>query len=151
MMLKVLIAVDSSEYAEDAFNCYMERFHKEDNEVVLLYVIQNPMPPMAAPMAMGAFPVHQFAALVADVQEKAKELMKKYTTLAQQKKVNVTEILRHGNPGEEIIDAAKDKNVGVIVMGSRGLNAIRRTFLGSVSDYVLHHSKIPVLIVPKAI
>jgi len=31
-----------------------------------------------------------------------------------------------------------------------GLDAIRRTFLGSVSDYVIHHSKVPVLICPRA-
>jgi len=30
-----------------------------------------------------------------------------------------------------------------------GLSAIRRTFLGSVSDYVIHHSKVPVLICPR--
>ena len=34
-------------------------------------------------------------------------------------------------------------------MGTRGLGKIRRTFLGSVSNYVLHHAHIPVIIVPK--
>ena len=34
----------------------------------------------------------------------------------------------------------------MIVMGTRGLGAIRRTILGSVSDYVLHHTKIPLVI-----
>ena len=35
-------------------------------------------------------------------------------------------------------------------MGSRGLNTLRRTFMGSVSDYVLHHVHVPVMIVPPA-
>ena len=53
-----------------------------------------------------------------------------------------------GKPGEAIIEAAHSEGANLIVMGSRGLNALRRTFVGSVSDYVLHHSDIPVTIVP---
>ena len=54
-----------------------------------------------------------------------------------------------GKPGEAICELAKEKHVQIIVMGSRGLGAIRRTILGSVSDYVLHHAHIPVIIYPK--
>lgn len=53
-----------------------------------------------------------------------------------------------GNPGEAIIDVAKKYDAGAIVMGTRGMGMIRRTFLGSVSDYVIHHTKIPVVVCP---
>lgn len=57
-------------------------------------------------------------------------------------------LLESGKPGEAICAAAKKENASMIVMGSRGLNAIRRTFVGSVSDYVLHHTHVPVTVVP---
>ena len=38
----------------------------------------------------------------------------------------------------------------MIVMGSRGIGNIRRTILGSVSDYTVHHADVPVTIVPPA-
>ena len=50
--------------------------------------------------------------------------------------------------GEAVVHACKQKNVDYIVMGNRGMGAIRRTFLGSISDYVLHHAHVPVTIVP---
>ena len=54
-----------------------------------------------------------------------------------------------GNPGEAIVKIAEDENATMIVMGTRGLGVIRRTILGSVSDYVVHHAKCPVLICHK--
>ena len=53
----------------------------------------------------------------------------------------------HGYPGHTIISAAEEQNVDMIVCGSRGLGLIRRTIMGSVSDYVLHHAHIPVIVV----
>ena len=56
--------------------------------------------------------------------------------------------LGHGKPGEVICQHAKENNALLIVMGSRGNNVIRRTLVGSVSHYVLHHTDIPVMVVP---
>ena len=54
-----------------------------------------------------------------------------------------------GNAGETVVKASERWNASQIVMGTRGLGIVRRTFLGSVSDYVIHHSKIPVTVVPR--
>lgn len=51
-----------------------------------------------------------------------------------------------GDPGEQIVQAAVKEGADFIITGSRGLGTIRRTFLGSVSDYVVHHSPVPVLV-----
>ena len=48
--------------------------------------------------------------------------------------------------GHGIVKKAQELDVGLVVMGTRGRGLIRRTILGSVSDYVLHHSSIPVLV-----
>lgn len=52
-------------------------------------------------------------------------------------------------PGEGIIEAAEKEKADCIVMGTRGLDMVRRTLLGSVSDYVVRHSNVPVVICPK--
>jgi len=49
-------------------------------------------------------------------------------------------------PGEFIIDVATREKAVYIVMGTRGLGKIRRTILGSVSDFVVHHATCPVVV-----
>jgi len=52
----------------------------------------------------------------------------------------------HGPPGEAIVKAAESQNADLVIAGSRGLGTFRRTIMGSVSDYIVHHSKVPVMI-----
>lgn len=59
-----------------------------------------------------------------------------------------THLEHHKSPGEGIVAVAEHEKANLIVMGTRGLDVIRRTLLGSVSDYVLRHSRIPVLVCP---
>ena len=49
-------------------------------------------------------------------------------------------------PGEFLCEAAKKNNVKLIVAGRRGLGKVRRTVIGSVSDYIIHHADCPVLV-----
>ena len=51
-------------------------------------------------------------------------------------------------PGEVVCKLAEDEKGQIIVLGSRGVGVLRRTFLGSVSDYCVHHTSIPVVVVP---
>jgi nucleotide-binding universal stress UspA family protein len=52
-----------------------------------------------------------------------------------------------GDPGYMIVKFAKDKKFDVIVIGARGQGALKEIFFGSVSNYVLHKSHMPVLVV----
>ena len=49
-------------------------------------------------------------------------------------------------PGSAIVKCAEEVGANLIVMGTRGLGKIRRTLMGSVSDYVVHHAHCPVLV-----
>lgn len=81
--------------------------------------------------------------------DKVKQIEEKYKKKLTDAEVNFEVKLCGGKPGEAICTAIKECKADLVVMGSRGLGAIRRTFVGSVSDYVLHHSHMPVIICPK--
>ena len=54
-------------------------------------------------------------------------------------------------PGNVICSEASNEKVDLIITGSRGLGTARRTILGSVSDYVVHHASCPVCVVPPSV
>jgi nucleotide-binding universal stress UspA family protein len=55
--------------------------------------------------------------------------------------------IMYGEGGVEIVRYAKKDNCDIIVIGSRGQSEIKEYFLGSTSNYVLHKSPMPVMIV----
>lgn len=56
-------------------------------------------------------------------------------------------ITEYQKPGEYIVKLAQDQNFDLIVIGARGMGSAKEIFLGSVSNYVVHKSKIQVLVV----
>jgi nucleotide-binding universal stress UspA family protein len=58
--------------------------------------------------------------------------------------ISVTRLLLRGDPAQEIVKAARDRNVDLIVMSTRGHGEFYRFLLGSVAAKVLHESYCPV-------
>ena len=56
-------------------------------------------------------------------------------------------LCQFGNPAEKIIEAASKQHADLIVMGAKGLGAIARFLLGSVSTRVVQHANCSVLVV----
>jgi nucleotide-binding universal stress UspA family protein len=80
--------------------------------------------------------------------ESSKKMLDAAKTKCQKTGIDCeSKVIPGGDPGFDIIKFAKKQKASTIVVGSRGLNPLKEMFLGSVSNYVLHKSKIPVLIV----
>ncbi len=79
--------------------------------------------------------------------EHAQKIMKKAKLKAAQQGILFFDRVSYGDEEKRIVDVAEKKNFDLIVIGSRGMGAAKEIFLGSTSNYVLHKSKKPVLIV----
>jgi len=98
-------------------------------------------------------PPHSEFRGVGSVEKSLKKEVKRFLDeaklLAAQNGIIFNQRLMRGDIGYNIIKLAHNKkeNFNLIVIGSRGRGSVKEIFFGSVSNYVIHTSKIPVLIV----
>ncbi len=77
-----------------------------------------------------------------------KKIMSNAKVMAAQNGIVFKEKIMRGEVGYNIVKLAHGKNkFDMIVMGSRGRSSTKEIFFGSVSNYVIHTAKIPVVIV----
>ncbi|KAK7101409.1 putative universal stress protein SSP1056 [Littorina saxatilis] len=136
----VLLAVDDTEPSEYAFNWYRDYVHKPDFFVVLLHCTDQDDQEIR-----DASPART-AKIIKDLTERTKTIEDKFGHYMQLHSMKGKIRKGKGKPGEAIIKAANDEGANMIVCGTRGHGKIKRAFLGSVSDYVAHHSHCPVII-----
>ena len=81
--------------------------------------------------------------------EEAKENLATATITAKKNSVALQTKILKGHPGKLISYFANQKKNGIdlIVIGSRDLGGIKEMFLGSVSNFVVHKSKVSTMVV----
>lgn len=60
--------------------------------------------------------------------------------------VNASVALREGKPAPQILAFAKEQSVDLIAMSTHGRGGLARVFLGSVTEEVLRHAEVPLLV-----
>ena len=97
----------------------------------------------------GIYALHPLGFLGINSGEEAKKIIESAKVRAAKKGIKLTAKALAGDPGYDIArfaNNAKNK-IDLVVIGARGRSSAKEMFLGSTSNYVLHKSKKPVLIV----
>ena len=97
----------------------------------------------------GIYALHPLGFLGINSGEEAKKIIESAKVRAAKKGIKLTAKALAGDPGYDIarfVNNAKNK-IDLVVIGARGRSSAKEMFLGSTSNYVLHKSKKPVLIV----
>lgn len=91
-----------------------------------------------------------FSARVDQVRDEREALAAPIVARARRAGVAVRSMVWEGEAGEAIVDAAVAESTDMIVVGSHGRAGIGRVLLGSVSEHVVRHAAVPVLVVRPA-
>ena len=79
-------------------------------------------------------------------RDEAEEIAREVADEAQRAGVDATYLIREGQPGESIVAAAEEEGADLVVVGTHRRPVVGRLLLGSVSQYVVQHAGVPVLV-----
>ena len=86
--------------------------------------------------------------LLRKTKQKSEDIIKQAKTASQKLSVLFTGIIKdNNNVGKTIVTFAENNKIDMIIMGSRGPDPEFEMFLGSIANFVINKSKIPVTIV----
>lgn len=145
-MKKMIIAYDGSDASRKAVEVAM-KCSNADDEITLLTIIP-------AELAESSFtkmllPTIDLSSVVksGSFKEKAMDSLSKVSKEIEKgvKKVNID--VESGDPADEILMCAKKHEADIIVVGYKGYGKEGRFLLGSVTDKVVRHAGVSVLVV----
>ena len=85
--------------------------------------------------------------LVGRMQKQAENYLKRISKRLHEKKVNAEFEVLLGNPAEEIVTFANEKEVDLIIIASHGRSGISKWAHGNVADRVFRSADTPVLMI----
>ena len=76
------------------------------------------------------------------------QILDRCSEFAKQKGILINTSLVEGKPASEtILDFALKDKFDLIIIGSHGISGIKEHMLGSVSNKIVHHASLPVLLI----
>jgi len=79
----------------------------------------------------------------------AEDLLKKEADFLRSQGAEVEPKLLVGDPGPAVCELAKKEGARLVILGRRGHGDLQDILFGSVSNHVVHHSPVPVLVVQR--
>ena len=140
MYKKILVPLDGSKNSIRGLDEAITLARQCNATITAIYAKHNP------PFLV----LHPLGLIGIDFKKEGKKILEPAKTRAAKHGILlISKIIGVGVPGFDIVKFAHNKKnkFDLIVIGSRGMGSAKELFLGSVSNYVLHKSKIPVLIV----
>ena len=142
---RILVATDGSPLSEKAVTHAIDLAAAVNAELFVLKVLPcYPQYYFEGPVALPTAEIERIEKLWAEEGEAIVEAAKKR---AEERGIKVSTVLTRADViSSAIIETAKARNVDLIVMASHGRKGVERLLLGSETQQVLVHAKIPVLV-----
>ncbi|MCS7164296.1 MAG: universal stress protein [Thermodesulfovibrio sp.] len=137
-MQNILVCFDGSEWSKKALNKAIEIAQKFNSKITVLSVV-----PKVCFLEMGIDCATVESIFKAEVEGN----LKKAEEILNEKGVRGQTLILEGTPADVIVDYAKDNNIDLIVIGTKGKDATERTLFGSVSQKVTANAGCAVLVI----
>lgn len=139
--MHVYLATDGSPHAEAA-EAFLAEFPFAERPKLTVATVC----PAADLRSMNADVTGPVAAMLDQCREQAANLLQTTVSRCQAWAGDVHRLLLDGHPADELLRSIDREQPDLVAVGSRGLGAVRRLLLGSVSERLVKHVRCSVLV-----
>ena len=148
-MEKILVAVDGSPSSFEAAKKAALIAGSLNADVTLINVITDSINSPSNVLS-SSLPMEQLQEIMDQEERKLKEKSQKILDDAavyfEEKGLEVKTVIQYSNPADKICDYAESERFDLIVLADKG-HGVKRFLLGSISDKVVRHADVSVLVV----
>jgi len=142
--MKILLAIDGSEYSAEAVEAVAVRPWPEGTEVRVLTAVEPVVPPATELWYDAGGSLERTRQ---EVRTRAEQLAAGATETLRAAGLTAEAAVRDGEPRSAIVDEAKEWDADLMVVGSHGHTGLKRWLLGSVAQAVVAHAPCSVEVV----
>lgn len=151
-MKNIVIALDYSPTAQKVAEIGFSLAQNRDAVITLLHVITDPSyygSSVYDPI-MGFGGYMNLDLLEPGIVEDLKKTSLVFLEKVKQHLGNadIRTVVEEGNTAATILRVAKELNADAVVIGSHSKRWLENVLMGSITEYVLHHTAVPLLIIP---
>jgi len=132
--------VDSSEFSMKAAKKGIKLAHQIGATVALLFVVDTSK--AVGNIDAGILPEQALIVLKKEAEQTLDELALMYDG------GDILKFMPEGHPTKDILKTAEIWGADLLVIGTHGRTGLMHLLVGSVAEYIVRHSKIPVMVVP---
>jgi nucleotide-binding universal stress UspA family protein len=151
-MKKVLIALDYDPTAQKVAEAGASLAKSMNAKIILLHVIADPVYYSSEEYSpiMGFDGFMEMGPVQAISNDMLKNAALEYLDKSKKhlRDETIQTLVKEGDTAESVLDTAKEENADIIVVGSHSRRWLENILIGSVTEKVLHHTSLPLFIVP---
>jgi nucleotide-binding universal stress UspA family protein len=145
MFQKILVCLDGSKLAEQILPYAAEQAARFGGSLVLLQVVS--LASIPTPTGIESVPVAVPNDQLADAEAAAKDYLNGLALPLREKGMKVQCATTVGHPADSIVSYAEENRFDLVAIATHGRSGLKRLVFGSVADYVIRKSGLPILLI----
>lgn len=141
MYKRILIPLDGSALSETILSHAQSLAQSLDAEIILLHVIVEPPAEFIPPVSPLSPPIE-----IKKEHAETKGYLKDICTRLEKDGAHATYLIREGAVAETILEVAEIMQADLIAMSTHGRTGGKRLLLGSITDWAIKNSPLPVMV-----
>ena len=147
---RIMVACDLSEYSLQSLRYGIELAENLDGNLIIVNVI-NQRDVTAVKEAINRIGLvkqsfsFSMDTYLENLKKERSQLIQKLIEEIAFKDIRIKKVIKYGVPFQKLIEAVKEENADILVMGEKGRSNISDMLFGSTAEKMFHHCPIPLL------